>query len=43
MDKKNTFSAKMGQLVGCVLVACISACITAVAIALTVRFIAFLF
>lgn len=43
MNKEKTFGAKIGQFLGAVFITCIAACLSAIAIALTVRFIAFLF
>jgi hypothetical protein len=43
MDKENTFGDKVCQAVGNILVGCISVCLAACAIALTVRFIMWLF
>lgn len=43
MNKDHNFSSKLGQIVADVFVGCLAACVTAVAIALTVRFIVWLF
>ena len=43
MEKKETFSYKVGQLLASVLIGCIAACLSACAIAMTVRFITWLF
>ena len=43
MEGKNTFSTKVGQAVANVFVACIATCLAACAIAMTVRFIVWLF
>lgn len=43
MDKEKTFGAKVGQLLAYVLVTCFAACVSACAIALTVRFISWMF
>lgn len=45
-NEKNTdktFSAKMGQLIANIFIACVTACLSACLIALTVRFITMLF
>lgn len=42
-DPKKTFSEKMGQLIGTVFVACVAACLSAAMIALTVRFVTWIF
>lgn len=42
-DKEITFGAKVGQFIANVFVACLGACLSAIAIALTVRFITLLF
>lgn len=41
--KEENFGTKMGRFVGNTLVTCIAVCLSAVVIALTLRFIAFLF
>ena len=43
VDKKDTFGYKIGQLVANVFLTCIAACISACLIALTVRFIMWMF
>lgn len=43
MDKKNSFGTKVGRFLGNVFVACIAACLSAIAIAITVRFIVWMF
>lgn len=43
MDTKNTFGAKVGQFLADVFIGCIAVCLSACAIALTVRFIMWLF
>lgn len=42
-EQKKSFSSKLGVLVGHVLVTCIATCMVAIAVALTFRFITFLF
>lgn len=43
INSEKTFSEKMGRLIGTVFVACVAACLSAVMIALTVRFIDWIF
>lgn len=43
MNKETSFSTKVGHFIGNVFVACLAACISAIAVALTVRFILLLF
>lgn len=43
MSKENTFSSKLGKIVADAFVACLATCVAAVAIALTTRFIIWLF
>lgn len=43
MEKKDNYSAKVGRFIGNVFVSCLAACICAIAIALTVRFITWIF
>lgn len=43
MEKDNTYSAKVGRFIANVFVGCIAACICAVAVALTVRFVMWVF
>lgn len=43
MNKERSFSSKLGQIVADIFVGCLAACVSAVAIALTVRFIIWLF
>lgn len=43
MDNETSFGTKVGQFIGNVFVACLGACISAIAIALTVRFIIWVF
>ena len=43
VDRKNTFGYKVGQLVANIFTACVAACISACLIALTVRFIMWMF
>ena len=43
MNTENSFSGKVGQFVANILVGCIGACLSACAVALTVRFIIWMF
>ena len=43
MENKNTFGTKAGQFVANMLVGCMAVCLSACAVALTVRFIMWLF
>lgn len=43
MEKEKSFGYKTGRFLANVLIACVTTCLSAVAIALTVRFIMFLF
>ena len=43
MDKENTFATKVGHFIANIFVACIAACVAACVIALTARFIMWLF
>ena len=43
MNKERNFSSKLGQIVADIVIGCLAACVSAVAIALTIRFIVWLF
>lgn len=43
MDKENNFSRKLGHFVADAFVTCLAACVVALAVALTMRFIMWLF
>jgi hypothetical protein len=43
MDKKDTFGNKLGKFVANVVVACLAVCLSACFVALTLRFITWLF